>query len=170
LLFIAGTTHLLFLAGTTLLCSSITATPHLLGRRELMDWRGIYGGGMDFGAIPHMRSWNLQSHLVWTMTHTMLLLMSRLPGTGEHEPLPLPLPCDTLLSSLPSLIAVREGSFFFAKVALCRQFPQRFLHTLTTLIIYEVLLHIYHIYMLSVYGHQQKKSILNLKFLKVYEI
>jgi hypothetical protein len=66
---------------------------------------------MDFGAIPHMHSWNPQSHLVWTMTHTMLLLTSRLPGTGEHEPLPLPLPRDTLLSSLPSFIAVRKGSF-----------------------------------------------------------
>ena len=75
---------MLFLAGTTPLCSSITATLHLLGRRELMDWRGIYGSGMEFGAIPHMRSWNPQSHLLETMTRTMLLLTSRLPGTGEH--------------------------------------------------------------------------------------
>ena len=108
-----------------------------------------------------------RSHLLWTMTRAMLLLTSRLLGTGEHEPLPLPLPHDTLMPSLPSLIAVRKG-YFFAKVALCRQFPQRFLHTLTTLIIYKVLLHT--IYMLSAYGHQQMDSILYLKFLNVYEI
>ena len=96
----------------------------------------------------------------------MLLLMSRLPGTGEH--VPLPLPHETLMSSLPSLIVVHEGPLMFAKVALCRQFPQSFVHTLRTLIIYKVLLHT--IYMLSAYGHQQKDSILNLKFLNVYEI
>ena len=76
-----------------------------------MDWRGIYGGGMEFGTIPLMRSWNPRSHLLWTMTRTMLFLTSCLPGNGEHEPLPLPLPHDTLMSSLPSL---------FARVLFCK--------------------------------------------------